>query len=211
MIKELFKKKKPKPSRFSKLEYIGKDSKGFKYYAYPNLEDLPMVRFTKSECFRLMDDNKLDSETLGVITGKINELTIQLATEKKNDIKSRIAAQINALTNEMVFRSNYLTPDSILLNIAASLSIREDEKPNEWNDSIHNQKIETFEKLLENGDDFFFQSQAFRSFKSSLVMSTEEWIKHFQKLKLQKEHLSQRLKTILSTVSSSEKSQKNKS
>jgi hypothetical protein len=209
-IKNLFKSKDKKPDRFADLDFIGKDKKGRKYYAYPNLEDLPMVRFTKGECFRLMDDNKLDAETLAIIVDKINELVPMLASEKKNNLKGRYAAQINALSNELLYRANFLTPESVLLNIAATLSIREDEKPESWNDTVHNEKIKDFEQLLNDGNDFFFQSQAFKGFKASLIMSTEDWTKHIQKLRLQKDQLEQRLKIILSKASSSEKSSENK-
>ena len=96
-----------------------------------------------------------------------------------------------------MWRSQNLTPSDLLLEMASVLAIREDENPSKFSVKIQDEKKTQFDKETKNGNFFFMNHKAFNSLKPSLIMSEDEYKKHWNKLIQQRLHNEKRLATIL--------------
>lgn len=191
-----------KPESHKALELIGVDSEGRKYYTWKDLESVPKSRVAQLQNFALFDEMKLTARNLHAILDAIEQENEAALTDKKNHVRHR--SRIAALCEEIRFRVQQLTPIDILLNLSATLAVREDENPDEFNTVIHDEKVSQFKIEEKRGNFFFLTQNLFQKLKPSLVMSEEEWTKHFQKLIFQDHRNESRLKVISAEKSSEE-------
>lgn len=180
------------------LEQVGKDSNGAVYYSWKDLGEIPRERHLRIEGFTMFDEVKLSESSLDQILHAIDEINMKLPTEKNQDKKVRYHAQIAHLTGEIRFRMQGITPIEVLLNIAAALCVRHDEKPEEFSQVIHAQKVDLFKEELKKGNSFFFNSPTWIRLMPTLIMSTENWTEYMNKSILLAVREDQRLQTILS-------------
>jgi hypothetical protein len=82
-----------------------------------------------------------------------------LGSSADNTVQDQvIAALMGAYIHVIRERQNTVIHRDLLLNIAATWIIREDENPAEINPDIHQQKLQTFEALSKGGaHDFFYR------------------------------------------------------
>lgn len=182
---------------------IGIDSEGNRYFSWADLESIPKNRSNQLQNFAIFDDLKMTVDNLFDLTNKIIETNSTLATEKNQKKRVRLHAQIGALASEMQWRTTEDTPLDIILNIASVLSVREDEDPNNFSRTIHEEKVAQFEKEEGDGNFFFFNHKAFKAVKPSLIMSGDDMRKHLNHLIYQR-----RLRDARSGIISQEKSSK---
>ena len=180
------------------LERIGSDSNGNSYYSWRDLGEIPRERHLRIEGFTMFDEVKLSPDSLHQILHAIDEINMKLPTEKNHDKKVRYHSQIAHLTGEIRFRMEGITPLEVLLNIAAALSVRQDEDPKTFSQVIHAEKVDQFKEDLKKGVDFFFNSQTWKRLVPTLIMSTENWSAYMTKSTLQAAREGQRLGIILS-------------
>lgn len=193
------------------LEQVGKDQDGNIYYSWKDLGELPKDRHVRIEGFSMFDEVKLSEDSLDQILHAIDELNMKLPSEKNMDKKIRYHAQISHLTSEIRFRMKSITPIEVLLNIAACLCVRHDEDQHSFSQVIHQEKLDTFNRELKLGNDFFFKCQTWKRLMPSLIMSSENWGEYMSKSMLQAVREDQRLQIILSKKESKNTSQEKKS
>jgi len=85
------------------------------------------------------------------------------------------AALIGAYIHVIRERHDTAIHRDILLNIAATWIIRDDEDPNIVNSDIHNYKLELFEQLSKGGAKDFFSSLGIDPLMPLLTMSPEDF------------------------------------
>jgi hypothetical protein len=193
-----------KPYTMQALNFEFVDSKGIRYYSFASLEKMPLNRLLMLENFTMFHDSKISPESITAICDKIDEINFKLAAEKDQKLKTRLHAQISALTNELKERPGYITPKSTYYNLAAAVTIREDEEPNQFNERIHNEKYATFVKESDNGNAFFLKCSLLKKLIGSLAGTEDHWTNLSSAWERDLQRESQRLKIILSSQSSSE-------
>lgn len=182
----------PKQIKAESLTPIGVDSKGNRYYSWESLDQMPKVRSNKLQDFAIFSDMKMTVESLFELTDKIMELNEKVAVEKNKKVKTRLHAQIAALAQEMQWRTTEDTPLDIILNMAAILAVREDEKPMKFDRLIHEEKVKQFSIEDQEGNFFFLSHELFKTLHPSLVMSGDEYKKHWNNLAYQKAYQKKR-------------------
>lgn len=200
-----------KPYTMQALNFEFVDSAGIRYYSFPSLEKMPLNRLLMLENITMFHDAKISPESLTTICDKIDEINFKLAAEKDQKLKTKFHAQISALTNEIKERPGYISPKSTYLNLAAAVTIREDEEPNQFNERIHNEKYATFVKESDNGNAFFLKCSLLKKLIASLAGTEDHWTNLSSAWERDLQRESQRLKIISSNQSSSEKTQATKS
>jgi len=189
--------KRPKQIKAADLSFIGMDANGKKYYSWDELDQIPKCRVDELQNLSLMDEMKLSQENVFAICTAIIDNNEKSVAEKNGKKATMLRSQIDALANEIMWRSQNLTPSDLLLEMASVLAIREDENPSKFSVKIQDEKKTQFDKETKNGNFFFMNHKAFNSLKPSLIMSEDEYKKHWNKLIQQRLHNEKRLATIL--------------
>lgn len=180
------------------LKMVGEDQDGNIYYSWDDLGLIPKARFTQIQTFSMFEENKLTPEALDEITHAIDKISAKVLSEKNEDKRVRFSSQIHHLCNELRFRAEYVTPTSVLLNMAACMCVRHDEDPNGFSQIVHDEKLKVFQQEVERGNDFFFKTQSWGKLMPSFVMSKKNWAAHLMNSEVQLQNEKKRLGIILS-------------
>lgn len=123
---------------------------GYTYSRFPKEVNFPLERFSMSMALLERLSCGLSGEEMeSILTEMENEVALGLSNPKS---AARVAAFIHVIRERM----NNVIHKEILLNIAATWIVRDDEDPNTINADIHRQKIEAFERLCSGGAHDFF-------------------------------------------------------
>jgi hypothetical protein len=201
-IVEAYLNSTPRSIKKEGLVPIGLDSEGNRYYSWEDLESIPKARVNQLQNFAIFDDLKMTVDNLFDLTNKIIEINQKLASNKNEKSKARLHAQIGALASEMQWRTQEDTPLDIILNIASVLAVREDEDPNQFKQTIHEEKVKQLSKEEKDGNFFFLTHEVFGALKPSLIMSGGEWREHSNRLIYRKAQLEKRSGIISRETSS---------
>jgi len=163
-----------KPKDLSLLVYAFTDSKLRKYYRFQDNSSLPFDRYGKLMEFLTLMSSRLTAENLGLLCDKALEIIQEGIGKDKN------AAKVAGLIYQLKERKDWLVPHQLIYDILALQYIREDEKPEVFNNAIHLEKVETFMNEISKHS-FFFQMPEFRKLFNSTIMSESEWIAYCQK------------------------------
>jgi len=129
-------KKKPKLAKhpdFSKMEYKFTDSQGRRYYSYLNDYDIPIKRYGQFKRFLMELANGMARDEV--------KLFIDAMKSALNKTPIDIA-QIGFVLNEMELRNDILFHEEIMFNMVATLYIREDQHPGEWDEETEQVKAQ---------------------------------------------------------------------
>jgi hypothetical protein len=142
---------------------------GHTYYRFPKEVNLPLERFS-------MSMSLLERLSSGVSGGEMELILTEMEkalgaglTNPKN------AALIGAYIHVIRERQDTVIHRDILLNIAATWMIRDDENPDIVNSDIHNYKLELFEQLSKGGAKDFFSGLGIDPLMPLLSMSPEDF------------------------------------
>jgi hypothetical protein len=188
---------RPEQIKASELTFVGMDENGKRYYSWDELDKVPKCRVDELQNLSLMDEMKLTKDQVFALCFAIIENNEKTLAEKDQKKAVMMRSQIDALANEIMWRAENLTPTDLILEMAAVVCVREDEAPDQFTVRIQDEKVNQFKKESENGNFFFIESKLFNTLKPSLVMSGEEFKKHWNKLVAQQVHNEKRLQTIL--------------
>lgn len=194
--------KRPDKIKASDLSFVGMDQHGNKYYSWDELDQIPKCRVDQLQNLSLMDEMKLTKDQVYALCYAIIENNEKAVSEKDKKKAVMLRSQIDALCNEIIWRSTNLTPTDIINEMAAVLVVRQDEDPSKFTVKIQDEKADQFQKEGDNGNFFFIEHKPFKTLMPSLVMSGEEFKKHWNNLMRQKLHADKRLTTILQERSS---------
>lgn len=197
---------RPDKIKASELTFVGMDENGNRYYSWDELDKIPKCRVDELQNLSLMDEMKLTKDQVFSLCFAIIQNNEKTLAEKDQKKAVMMRSQIDALANEIMWRAENLTPSTLILEMAAILCIREDETPDQFTVRIQDEKVKQFKSESDKGNFFFIEHQAFNSLKPSLVMSGEEFKKHWNILIAQELHNERRLATILQEKSSDNES-----
>ena len=142
---------------------------GYTYYRFAKETNMPLERFSMS--MSLLE--RLSSGVSG------SELELIL-TEMEKDISlglsnPRNAARVTTYIHVLRERQNTIIHRDILLNIAATWLIRDDENPNVINPDVHQKKLEAFEEMCKEGEHDFFTRAGIDPLLPLLSISPDEF------------------------------------
>ncbi len=137
----------------SKLEKCFTDSLGIHYYKFPEAMSLPIERFGKLQEFMMWMSAGLTSNELDLLLDEADKALTAGLTQGKN------ASKIGFVLSQIRERKSMVIHTELLYNFLAVQVIREDEKPEHFNNAIHLEKIEQFKLETANGKtyDFFLR------------------------------------------------------
>jgi hypothetical protein len=168
-ISRLFRKRHVKP-RPGSLEYAFTDKKGYRYYQYLALEELPYIRKGKLQEYLNLFSCALDRNELNALLGGIRATLLDAAEGKKRPAECFSA--VDKMCEEIERRQADIVHPELLLKIIALGYIREDEKPHEFSEQIEKEKMQAFKR--DGGLAGFFAQSSFRDLFAFSDMSDEQ-------------------------------------
>jgi hypothetical protein len=142
---------------------------GHTYYRFPKEVNMPLERFAMS--MTLLE--RLSSGLSGSEMDKIlNEMEKALAAGLSNP---KTAALMGAYIHVIRERQNTVIHRDLLLNIAATWIIRDDENPAVVNPDVHQQKLTLFEELSKGAAHDFFYNVGIEPLMPLFNISPEEF------------------------------------
>lgn len=161
------KKKKLPPE----LEYGFTDLDKKKYYRIPAQLALPIERYGKLQ-------ENLMWQSAGMTATEIKSLLALAETELENLVQGHKGAlsKVGFIIQEMKMRSEVVLHTELLYQFIAILYIREDEDMNHYNESIQQEKVDAFKRIVAEGGAYeFFQLPELSRVNQLLNLSQQEW------------------------------------
>lgn len=126
-------------------EFAFADSQGRKYYRYIDDLDIPVIRKGRIQLFLTELSRGLDNnETSMFLNHMESQIEAALSQPKNVSNVSKYLASLMHLVGEMKLRKDNILHPTLLMDMAAIMYIREGENPFEFDQTIHNEKVETF-------------------------------------------------------------------
>lgn len=169
MVKRLFHRffKKNKPSPY-KLQFLF-NHKGQAYYKFPKETNMPLERFANVlKLMEMLSCGLSGSEMNSILENMERAISAGLSNPKNAGIVSTYVNVIRERQDMVVHRD-------LLLNIAATFILRDDEKPEIINPDIHKEKLEAFEQMSKEAPHDFFLLAAIEPLMPLLTMSPQEF------------------------------------
>jgi hypothetical protein len=159
-----------KQSSYNLVKVFTQD--GYNYLRFPKETNMPLERFSMSMALlERLSSGISGSEMEGILEGMEKALAAGLSNPKNAAL---VATYIHIIRE----RQDTIIHRDLLLNIAATWIIRDDEDPTIINNDIHKEKLEVFEKMCKEGSHDFFTRLAIEPLTPLMSMSPED----FQKL-----------------------------
>lgn len=153
------------------------DSNGVTYYQFQNYQQIPPDRLGKMQDFMSLMSLAIDNSELKKLFDLVrNEAALAYAGKPHE-----LAKVLGMVLSEVDDRSQMLMHPRLLWNFIAVQYVREDENPAVFNQIIHDQKFEQFQKDHENMSTyFFFQTKALKQVNSFLNFTQTEWDQYWK-------------------------------
>ncbi len=141
------------------LELAFQDTDGKRYYRIPAVMALPLERFGKAQEFIMwmsagMTASELTS-LISVVKDSLGELMKDMVSKDK---KSNALIKAGAAVNEMEMRAELVMHTELLYQFIAVHYIREDEPIDQYVESIQQEKVDAFKKMVSEGGAYAFFS-----------------------------------------------------
>ncbi len=147
LIGWLIKRKEPKPLR-PMVELFKHE--GHTYYRFPKELNLPLERFSMSmSLMERISSGLSGAEMEKILAGMERALSAGLSNPKNAAV---VATYIHVIRE----RQNTVIHRDLLLNLAATWVVREDEDPGQIDPDIHQQKLTLFEAMCKEASHDFF-------------------------------------------------------
>ena len=144
---------------------------GYNYLRFPKETNMPLERFSMSMALlERLSSGISGSEMDGILDGMEKALAAGLTNPKNAAL---VATYIHIIRE----RQDTIIHQDILLNIAATWIIRDDEDPTIINGDIHKEKLEVFEKMCSGGAHDFFTRLGIEPLLPLMSMSPEDFKK----------------------------------
>jgi hypothetical protein len=142
---------------------------GYNYLRFPKETNMPLERFSMSMALlERLSSGISGSEMEGILEGMEKALSAGLSNPKNAAL---VATYIHIIRE----RQDTIIHRDLLLNIAATWLIRDDEDPAIINNDIHKEKLEVFEKMCKEGSHDFFTRVAIEPLTPLMSMSAEDF------------------------------------
>ena len=142
---------------------------GYTYSRFPKEVNMPLERFAMSMSLLERLSCGLSGEEMdSILTEMEREVASGLSNPKSS---ARVAAFIHVIRE----RQSSVIHKEILLNIAATWIVRDDEDPNTINNEVHAEKVTAFEKMCSGGAHDFFTRMGIEPLMPLISISPEEF------------------------------------
>jgi hypothetical protein len=164
-VRSIFRSKKK--SEYNLVKVF--EHEGHTYYRFPKELNLPLERFSMSMgLLERLSCGISGTEMELILEGMEKALGAGLSNAKNAAL---VAAYIHIIRE----RQDTVIHRDILLNIAATWIVREDENPSAVSIDIHEQKLQVFEKLSKGGAKDFFYNLGIAPLMPLFTMSPEDF------------------------------------
>ena len=161
---------------------------GYNYYRFPKETNMPLERFSMSmSLLERLSSGLSGTELEMILTEMEKDISLGLSNPRN-------AARVTTYIHVLRERQSTIIHRDILLNIAATWLIRDDENPSIINPDIHQKKLEAFEEMCKEGAHDFFTRAGIDPLLPLLTMSPEDF-------KILWEHNIQLQRQLLETIS----------
>ena len=166
LIGWLIKRKEPKPLR-PMVELFKHE--GHTYYRFPKELNLPLERFSMSmSLMERISSGLSGSEMEKILAGMERALSAGLSNPKNAAV---VATYIHVIRE----RQGTVIHRDLLLNLAATWVVREDEDPGQIDPDIHQQKLTLFEGMCKEASHDFFTKLDIDPLMPLLNMSPQDF------------------------------------
>ena len=183
----------PKYDR-TNLEHRLTTSTGVKYYGFPSTVDLPLERYARSREF-------LAWLTAGYSAEELRKLVEAADAALMNGLKTgKNAARIGLVLEELRERSEKVLHHELLVHFLTCQLVREDERPEVFDQVLHREKFTELLRESEQGNAFFFSRQLpeLEKVQRTTGWSADEWEQYWTASQINL----QRLDAVLKIASS---------
>lgn len=172
------------------------EHEGHKYYRFPKEISLPVNRFANSLLLLELLSCGMSGQEMDMITDVMEKALHKGLQSPKN--AAAVAACIQAIKQ----RKNMIVHKDLLLNIAATFILRDDESATgDMDSTIHDEKVKVFEKLAEKeGEHGFFMSLAITKLAPCLSMSPDDFKELWKSTAARSRQLQKQMQLISSTL-----------
>lgn len=157
------------------LEHRLTTSAGVKYYGFPSTVDLPLERYARSREF-------LAWLTAGYSADELKQLVEAADAALTAGIKTgKNAARIGLVLEELRDRTEKVLHHELIIHFLACQLVREDERPEVFDQVLHREKFTELLAESEAGNAFFFSKQLpeLRKLQETTSYSAEEWTRYW--------------------------------
>lgn len=184
-------KEQNKPITLASLMYAFTDSNGKRYYRFPKDMAIPFDRYGQMLKYLSYLSARITPENMDMIIDSALNIIQDGIGKDKN------AAKVAALLYELRDRDRLIVPAQLIYDIVAVQIVREDEKPDQFDNEIHLQKVGMFMDEVHKSE-FFFRLPEFQKLTASSTTSINEWVKYLELSAKQDEQI----KRVLQHISS---------
>jgi|APGre2960657404_1045060.scaffolds.fasta_scaffold49104_2 hypothetical protein len=163
-IKNIFKRK----SKFDNLVKVFSKS-GRTYYKFPKEVNLPIERFSMVMALMERLSSGLSGNELNLILEKMD---LALSAGLSNPKNAALIATYIHIIRE---RNDTVIHRDILINLAATWLVRDDENPSVINVDIHKEKVNQFDAMCKEGSHDFFTQIGIEPLMPLLTMSASDF------------------------------------
>lgn len=166
-----------KPKGFSDLKQVFIDSNGKRYFRFMNPFQLPVLRNQQFDRVNKEMQRKLSNEELNKFITDFKLELNRLVYESKA-VKAGVytpVSKMGFLIEELEKREEILIHIDSYFDMAAVVTIREDEVIDDFDADIHNEKIEQFKKDSTGGLRDFFYNLGLSPYLDFLEVTTTEF------------------------------------
>lgn len=194
-----------KPIGLDKWEKAFIDSNGLQYYKVSNSMDLPIERKGKLNTYLMWLNMGLGNFIVEKKDGKeVQYLELDMILDAMEEALNKglktkgQAALIGALIHEVRDRKNMVIHTELLYNLLAVQWLREDEKPDVFDEEIHIEKIKQFKyEVSQSNSYFFFATTLLNELLPFLKITEEEWNEYWESSLAKQKALKEFLKDYL--------------
>lgn len=183
-----------KPLTHANLVKAFIDKNGKQIYRFAKDISLPLERFGKLNEYMTYMAKGLTAEEDTEM-----DLAIEKILEQGIGKSQKNVSAIGAILQERKKRRALVIHHELLYNFIAVQLVREDERPEVFDNDIHMEKIKTFKDMVaDEGAYFFFQKQELNRLSVLSNLSPSEWGTYWEESILQEKLLPQALKVYTS-------------
>lgn len=191
---KIYSREQVKPLTHSNLEKAFIDKNLKQIYRFGKDVALPLERFGKMNEYMTFMSKGLTAEEDTEM-----DLAIEKILESGIGKSQKNVSGIGAILQERKKRRKLVIHTELLYNFIAVQLVREDERPEVFDNDIHKEKIITFKEMVEEqGAYFFFQKRELNRLSALSSMSQKEWETYWEESLIQQKVLPQALKVYSS-------------
>lgn len=189
-------KKKIRPLK-DNLIFAFEDHTGMKYYKFPSPESIGLNRLFKIQDYMAWMVRGLTADNLKELTDRMDELITDGLKTGRN------GAKLALLVQEIRERNEKSVPLELVYNYLAVFYVREDERPDVFNEQVQKEKVEAFKISAESGnlDGFFFALHEYKNICALLNTTNGSW----ESIVRESQQVTERLEKLLKITSSENK------